>query len=411
MNRNLKICLVNPASPFLINKFVFPNLGLLTISSYLKKNGYYNIEFIDIESNKDYSYIKADIFFIYICTPNVEYAKEIMIQLRKNNLLSKFVAGGPHASLMPQELICFDSISVGDGEVSSLQIVQDYPNLKKIYIETKIENLDEIPFPDRSIIDINKYAENYKLNGNPTTTIITSRGCPWGKCSFCCQYNLPGSKVRYRSAKNIIEEIKEIQEKYNISSFMFFDDTFLGNKRRFKEFCKLVKPLNITYRCLSRVESITPEIISLLVETGCVETGLGLESADQNILNTINKNINIENAEKICNMITDAGIHLKELFIVGLPGESRDSLQKMDDFVSRTNPFDVDFTLLSVFPGSDIYEHPEKYDIKFDRNAKSWYKGKPNEYHKVNRISTSSLTFEELCEKRDELEKKYKRKF
>jgi len=311
----------------------------------------------------------------------------------------------------PEDCQWTDSIVIGEGEVSSLQIVNDYPNVKKVYNEIKIQNLDEVPFADRSIIDIKEYAENYKLDGVPTTTYVTSRGCSWGRCSFCCKYWQHGSKIRYRSAENIVKEMRQVKELYDISGAMFFDDEFLHNKKRLKEFCKLVKPLDITWRCLSRVESINQSTINMVKDAGCVEIGVGIESVDQEILNTINKNIDIEEAEKVCNIIQDNGIHLKELFIVGLPGESRDSLQKMDDFVSRTNPFDVDFTLLSVFPGSDIYEHPEKYDIKFDRNAKSWYKGKPNEYHKVNRISTSSLTFEELCEKRDELEKKYKRKF
>jgi len=408
-NKNIKICMVNPASTFLINKFVFPNLGLLTLSAVFKQNGYQNIEFIDVENNKDYSHIKADIFMIYCASPNVESAKEIMVELKKNNISSKFCIGGPHATLMPQDLMSFDAIIVGEGELASLQILKDYPNIKKIYKENRIENLDDIPFPDRSILDIKMYAENYKLRGTPSTTMITSRGCSWGKCVFCCKYQLPGSKVRYRSAENVIKEIVEIKEKYNINSFVFFDDEFVSNKRRLKEFCELVTPLNIKWRCLSRVESLNKKIISIMSEAGCIEIAVGIESADPEILNIIDKNIEIENAEKVCNMIKSAGINLKELFIIGLPGESHESLQKMDDFVERTQPFDVDFTVLSVFPGSDIYENSEKYDLKFNKKCRSHYKGIPGEYsHTVCRISTSKLTFDEIIEWREKLEKKYK---
>lgn len=412
MNKNdLRICLINPPSPFLINSLVFPPLGLLTLSSVFKQNGYNNIQFIDIASNIDYGDTKADIFFIYVATPNWESAKEVITNLRKNNISSKFVVGGPHPSVNPQDCQWADVIVIGEGEIVSLQILKDYPNVRKIYNEIQIKNLDDIPFPDRSILDVKLYANNYELRGIPTTTYITSRGCSYGKCAFCCKYWVPGTHVRYRSAQNIVDEVQQVQEKYDINGAMFFDDTFLSYKNRLKEFCKLIKPLNVSWRCLSRVESIDEKIIPMLADCGCIEIALGIESADQNILNTINKNINIERAEKSCNIIKDSGIDLKELFIVGLPGESHESLQKMDDFVEITQPFDVDFTVLSVFPGSNIWEHPEKYDIKFNKKCKSHYKGVPGEYiNKVCKISTSNLTFEEIIEWREKLERKYKPK-
>ena len=406
---DLRIILVNPQSPFLINKSVFPPLGLLTLSSYFKKHGYNNIKFIDMLKDVDYSYIKGNIFFIYVATPNLEFAKEAMFMLKKNNISAKFVVGGPHATLAAQDCQWADIIVIGEGEQASLQILKDYPNVKKIYVETKIENLDDIPFPDRSILDIKEYANNYKLRGVPTTTLITSRGCSWGKCSFCCKYWTPESKIRYRSAQNIVEEIKEIQEKYDIHGFMFFDDEFVHNKRRLKEFCELVTPLNIKWRCLSRIESINNKIVPIMKDAGCIEIAVGIESADQEILDNINKHIDIDKAEKACKIIKDNDIDLKELFIIGLPGESHESLQKMDDFVERTNPTDVDFTILSVFPGSDIHENPEKYpNLTFKKGCRGWYKGIPKHYNTVCKISTPTLTFEELIRWRDELEEKHK---
>lgn len=407
---DIRIVLVNPISPFLINKTVFPPLGLLTLSSFFKQNNYTNIQFIDMLYGIDYSTIKGDIFFFYCATPNIEYVKNAMVMFRKNNIHAKMVVGGPHPTLAAEDCMWSDVIVMGEGEISSLQILKDYPNVRKIYGETKIKNLDDIPFPDRSILNINEYAENYKLRGVPTTTIITSRGCSWGRCSFCCKYWTPGSHVRYRSAQNIFNEIKEIKERYNIHGFMFFDDEFCANKHRLKEFCELVQSLDIKWRCLSRVESITEKTVSMMKDAGCIEIAVGIESADQEILNNINKNIDIVKAEKSCNIIKKCGIDLKELFIIGLPRESHESLQKMDEFVEKTQPYDVDFTILSVFPGSDIYDHPEKYpNLIFNKKCKSHYKGIPGEYiHSVCKISTPMLTFDKIIEWREKLEKKYK---
>jgi len=410
MNKNdLKICLINPPSPFLINRMVFPPLGLMTLSAFFKEHGYTNIQFIDmIGADKDYSTVKADIFFIYVATPNSETAKEVMVNLKKNNISSKFVIGGPHPSVAPEDCRWADIIVIGEGETASLQILKDYPNVRKYYIENKIDDLDEIPFADRDIIDIKEYANNYNLRGVPTTVYVTSRGCSWGKCAFCCQYWSIGSKIRYRSAKNIVNEIQQVQEKYGISGAMFFDDEFVHNKRRLKEFCKLIKPLDIKWRCLSRIESIDEKTVSMMAKSGCVEIAIGIESADQDILNNINKNIDVNKAEEACKIIKDAGIDLKELFIVGLPGESHESIQKMDDFVARTQPYDIDFTCLSIFPGSNIWNNPQNYDIQFNKHCKAWYKGIPGNYNTICKISTSKLSFEEIVNARDDLEKKYK---
>lgn len=235
-----------------------------------------------------------------------------------------------------------------------------------------------------------------------------SRGCSWGKCAFCCQYWTIGSRVRYRSAQNIVDELAQVKEKYGISGAMFFDDEFLSNKKRLKEFCKLVKPLDIKWRCLSRVESIDDKIVPIMADAGCVEIAVGIESADQKILDNINKHIDIIKAEKACEIIKNNGIDLKELFIIGLPGESKESIQKIDEFVERTQPYDIDFTVLSVFPGSSIWNNPKNYDIKFNKECKAWYKGIPGHYESICKVSTSSLSFEELVEARNMLEKKYK---
>lgn len=408
MNKNIKICLINPQSPFLIQRNVFPNLGLLTLSSVFKQTGYTNIKFVDlIGRNDDVTNIKADIFFMYVATPNYDAAKDLSIQLRRNNIISKIVVGGPAPTVSPEEFPWADCIVMGDGELASLRILNEYPNVHKYYYEERIKDLDTIPFADRDIIDIRDYANNYKLRGIPTTTIVTSRGCSWGKCSFCSRYT---NGIRYRSAQNIFDEVKQIKEKYGISGFMFFDDELPHNKKRLKEFCKLVTPLDIKWRCLARVDSLNANTIHTMQDAGMVEIALGIESADQEILKNINKNIDIYHAEKICHLIRECHIDLKELFIIGLPGESPESIEAIDKFVEVTRPSDVDFTLLSVYPGSDIYNHPEKYDIKFNKKCKAWYKGKPKEYNNVCTISTSKMSFEDIVKARNYLEEKYKPK-
>lgn len=413
MNKDIKICFINPPSPFLINPNVFPPLGLLGIATIAQKHEYENIQFIDLSGCKDVKKelyeVKADIFFLTAVTAQVEYCREIVYELRKYNMLSKFVLGGVHATVKIDDCFFVNSIVVGDGEIPTLKILKEYPNLKRIYQGKEIKDLDSIPFVNRNFIDIKQYAKNYQLDGHPTTTYVTSRGCSYGKCSFCCRMS---KGVRYRSAQNIFEEVKQVKELYGITGAMFFDDEFVSNRIRLKKFCELLidSKLNIKWRCLARVTSITTSIVKLMEEAGCVEIAVGVESANEEILENITKGIKIDVAKKAIKIIKENNIKVKELFIVGLPGENKQSIKDMDNFCKETKPDDVDFTILSVFPGSKIYENPNDYDIKFIRDCKSFYKSFGDNYNTVCPISTSQMSFSDIIDARDRLEKKYKPK-
>jgi len=402
----MKIALVSPPSPFLINQKVFPPLSLLTLSSVMKQNGFNNIQFLDLAGKNTVPETHADIFFFTATTPQIDYAEKVAIQLKKQNPTAKFVIGGSHATLSHIIPYVFDIVVKGEGENAVLNILHDFPNNNRVYIGKKIQNLDLIPFPDRDIIDIKEYANNYKLNGEPTTTYISAYGCSYGRCAFCCRTT---KGVRYRSAKNLYKEIKLVKERYGIRGAMIFDDEFTANHERLIEFCNLIKNEDIEWRCFSRVTSINNEIAKIMKTAGCVEVAVGIESADEQILKNITKGIKIEHAKQCVKILKKNGIRVKELFIIGLPGEHKGSIQKIDKFVAETEPDDVDFTILCVYPGCNIYKHPDRYDIRFNPTCRSWYKGIKGNYDKVCPIRTSRMDFKEILNARDMLEQKYKR--
>ncbi len=403
----MKIILISPPSPFLSNTPVFPPLGLLTLSAVMKNAGYNNIEFYDFLGDIKLKPIYADIFFIYINTPQLTYINALIDYLRIINPDAKFVAGGPHVTLLPDEIQKFDSLVIGEGEVIVLEILKDYPDLKNKYVGIALKNLDDIPFPDRDIIDITKYANNLLFNNIPSTTYLSSRGCAYNKCAFCSRV---WKGVRYRSAQNLVDEIVQVQKKYNINGAVFFDDEFLNNKKRLEKFCDLIKPYNIKWRCLARVTSINDKTLSIISNSGCTGISVGIESGDQRILDTISKGITVEKAVLACKMIKDYGLNLKEFIIIGLPGETHKSIENTDKFIFDTKPNDIDVSILSVLPGSDIWKNPDKYDIKFKKNCHKFWKSLKNEYPNICPISTSQLSFEEILKARDDIENKYKSK-
>jgi len=409
----MQVLLVNPPSEFLIDENVFPTLGLLYLSSYIKNAGYKDVSLLDLNGNHYLpDSIDADIVGFYSNTPQFPVVLELNKKIKSinKNKLAKYVIGGPHVSGRPQDAIdYFNYVVVGEGEKAFLDIVRSIDSGKPVEEGIKryeyMKDIDSIPFPDRDLIDIHNY--KYIINGLNATTVITSRGCPY-RCAFCAN-NAWGKTIRLRSPENVIEEIKILKNKYGYNAFMFFDDTMTVNKKRMMSICNMIKDLNIIYRCFIRSDTVNREVLIKMKESGCVEVGLGIESGSPRILKIVDKGEKVEQHMQAIRLCREVGIRVKGFFILGLPGENEESIKETTDFLEECNVDDFDITIFTPYPGSIIYQNKEKYDIKFDGDYEDyWYKGKPGHYKSV--ISTSSLSSEDIVSRRDEIEKRFRGK-
>ena len=409
----MKILLVNPPSPFLKDENVFPTLGLLYLSSYLKQAGYTNISILDLNGKHDLpKSLYADIVGFYSSTPQFPNVLKLREQVEKinSNKSAIYIIGGPHVSGKPGDAEpYFDYVIIGEGERVLLDIVKGIDSKKymtdKVVKYEYMKDINEIPFPDRDLIDVKNY--KYFINGRLATALISSRGCPYG-CYFCAN-NAWGNTLRLRSLENVIEEIKFLINKYGYKAFMFFDDTITVNKKRMKTLCAMLGKLDVFYRCFIRSDTVDKDILLQMKQSGCKEVGLGVESGSQRILNLVNKGERIEQHINAIKMCKDIGIRVKGFFILGLPGENEESVKETRDFLSKNNIDDFDMTIFTPYPGSKIYNEREKYDINFNEDYENyWYKGKPGCYRSV--VSTSMLSSKRIAELRDEIEKEFKRK-
>jgi len=393
------ITLINPPANFLLNPLTFPSLGLLYVSAYLKSKGI-KVRVIDLNIDKQPKLSGSDIYGITATTPQYSAAKDILNLIKMINPESYVMIGGPHASCYPfqSQYDGFDLTVVGDGEEATYNVIKNRRGKNIIIYPDEIKNLDELPFPDRDAIDIKKY--HYEIDGVEATNMITSRGCPYS-CAFCCRF-LKG--VRFRSAKNVLAEVEELKNKYGYGGIMFYDDIFILKKDRLKEICAGLKKLNMIWRCFIRANIITEDIIKMMAESGCVEVGMGVESGSQQILNNINKKTSVEQNTEAVRMCHKYGIRLKAFLIVGLPGESKETIEKTKKWIETAQPDDIDVSLLQVYKASDIFKNPNKYDIKFSNPT--FFKGIPGHY--IPTISTSHLTSKELLNARNEIEAEFK---
>nr|HPG30016.1 cobalamin-dependent protein [bacterium] len=210
-------------------------LGLLYLAASLKKKGY-EVRITNFagfnEDNWKNEIKEADIYGIQLYTPTAHLGIEIAKYIKSIFPDKPIICGGAHPSALPYspELKIFDVIVIGEGENTIVNIADNYNNgitPPKIIKSCYIENIDNLAFPDRSMV--NMFEFHRKVNGKRCFGILGSRGCSY-HCAFCDQA-LFGNKIRFRSIDNIISEIKHIIEKYNIRAFEFFDDMFTVSKK------------------------------------------------------------------------------------------------------------------------------------------------------------------------------------
>lgn len=393
-----EILLVNPPSPFLKDQLVMPPLGLMYLSSYLKSKNI-KTQIYDLANSDNYKLIpEAKITAFTATTPQYPYALKALKSLTHDNIK---VIGGPHVSSTNN---CnndgFDISVIGEGEVALNQIILAKNISNSVIYGTSIINLDNLPFPDRNWKGFEKYRYQYKDYNS--TTAMTSRGCPYN-CSFC--FNMFGNKVRFMSPKRVIEEAKTIQD-LGFDMIQYYDDTFTIIKPRVRKISKGLSKLKMKYRCFIRANTVNKELLSDLKQTGCVEVGMGVESGNQDIINTINKQITLEQCKSVIEYCHKINLSIKIFLMVGLPTESKDTINQTIKFIKETKPDDYDISIYTPFPKTDIWEHTENYDIKFNKRSidysKMFYKGKHGNY--TSQVSTSNLTSKEIEILRDHID-------
>ncbi|NVM02609.1 MAG: radical SAM protein [Candidatus Helarchaeota archaeon] len=364
-------------------------LGLAYLASYLETKNQ-NVEILDLvlssdpkkELVKKLKNFKPKIAGITASTVEIYNAHKIA-QIIKKFLDIPVVIGGFHASSLPietlEEFKKFDIAVYGEGEITLTNLISAFESngdlseingvvyrendgkIKKNPPQELIKNLDTLPFPARHKLNINKYRplmETYKQL--PTTGILTSRGCPYS-CTFCSK-GVYGLSYRYRSAQNVLDELKECYYKYKIKDFKFYDDCLTIPRKRLISLCRMIfkEKLDMTWNCYSRVNTIDKELLKIMKRAGCYHVKYGVEAGSRRILQLINKKITLKQAINAIRNTSKVGLAAKVTFMLGLPTETEEELEKTINFAKYLDPDFVTFTITKPFPGTQIYNEALK---------------------------------------------------
>ncbi len=282
---------------------------------------------------------------------------------------------GNHVTALPRDVLKeskLDSVILGEPEFTALELAnrlymnQNIADLggfacrynnEIILNENKHfhDNLDELPFPARDLMENEKYT--LPIINEPCALVIASRGCPY-ECIFCTASLYYGKKPRFRSPGNIINEIKEIKYKYGIRNITMWSDTFTLDKGFVIEICKLLidEKLDIHWMCNSRVDMVDPEMLNLMKKSGCIGISYGIESGSQDILDNTNKRISLSQIRGAIKLTREAGMESLAHVIFGLPGETKETIDKTINFVIMLEPDYVQFYCAIPFPGTEFYK-------------------------------------------------------
>jgi anaerobic magnesium-protoporphyrin IX monomethyl ester cyclase len=214
-------------------------------------------------------------------------------------------------------------------------------------------DLDALPDPAWHLLDIDAY--RLPLKGDRFLMVTPHRGCPY-PCSYCTAQTYYGSKLRRKSVERVVLEIETNIARHGVRDFFFWSDTFTIDKRYVIALSEAITPLDISWASNSRVDTIDEEMAQVMKRAGCWMISFGIESGDQALLDTAGKGAKVEDAEKAVGAAQQAGMKVAGHFVLGMPGETRESLEKTLA-LARKLPLDfVQYYCAVPFPGSRLFE-------------------------------------------------------
>lgn len=367
-----------------------PPLGLASLSAFLEKNNR-QVDILDANAlnltiEDIVSQVKGrHIIGITAMTPFVNTAIHIAKKIKLQNPDSTIILGGPHATLLPVETLEMvpeiDIIVKGEGECTIVALItaltdnislQKIPGIafrdKIIYdnpCSPPIQDLDELPFLSYNMLLIDRYRFHAPHGKKKRVmAMMTSRGCPFD-CIYCSK-PVFGKKYRAQSAKRIVDEIEFLITQYDIQEIVFYDDSFTLNKKRILQLCSEIHERGITidWSCETRVDLIDDELLSAMKTAGCFLIAYGIESGNQVILDNLRKKITLRQIEDAVRKTQSAGIMIVGYFMLGSPGETPATIEETIRFSHILNLDFAQFSLLTPFPGTEIYSKYHTNSLK-----------------------------------------------
>lgn len=387
--------------------------GLCSISAYAKSKGY-SINLIDLRKLKGWEDFrneiinrKPDVVGLTMMSPDYNYVMKCISLIKDIDSNIKTVVGGPHPSIMPDEVSEnpeIDHILIGEGEISFTELLS---NIEKKTLSSRVihgiqPDLEEIPFVDRELYGQQEIPIVNCLP-SPFITTIAGRGCIYN-CSFCqpAERSIFGKKVRRRSVKNIIKELNILRGKYSFKSMLIHDDCLTEDRNWVIEFCDKYRTNGFEeqFVCQARANHIVKnrDMIKRMKDVGLKMLIIGFESGSQRILNFLRKGTTVEQNYEAARICKELGILIWANYMLGIPTETKEEVLATVKMIRSIKPFHCSPAFFTPHPGSDLFDYCERNDISLIKNHEDYRRSigskkiKGVDYKFLNKVLVMSVS-------------------
>lgn len=386
----MKILLIKSGNLTTRARGITPPLGLMYIASYIKQERNDEVRILDIRLYKEplrkvYSTIEEfqpELIGIGALTLEAPAMYQIA-HLIKQVTDVPVIAGGPHATSVPEEVMKnkdIDMVVIGEGEVTFnevLNAIENDINLdniagigcrkdNEILINPNrgyIENLDELPFPAWDLVELQKYAITASMSTvgfRPYMVLLTSRGCPF-HCTYC--HNIFGKRFRARSAANVLKEMSILIKDYHINDFEIIDDISNFDRDRVKSIFRGIIDrdwkVNLSFPNGVRTDMLDEETILLMKKAGTSEISIAIETTSPRLQKMVKKNLNLDKVKKMIDVCVDSGMFVRGFLMLGFPTETEEELKATINFACKSRIHEALFFLVNPFGGTELSKQIE----------------------------------------------------
>ena len=371
-------------------------LGLGFLQAYLQQFGF-RVEILDndiqtppvgtVEWTVAYARAKRPRFIgVYVHSAGVPEALALLQALRKGTD-AKLMVGGPHYTLFPEDAPDYiDHVVVGEGELALLDIVSG-ETTERIHRRELIADLDTLPWPSYDYFINQDYIFDIAMfDMKPTVVSVnSSRGCPYG-CTFCGTQAIWGRRYRIFSAEKIYDYIRELRARHNVRGIYFREDNFICNVKRVTTFCHLIlrDDFPVEWACEARVDTLDrhPEMLEQMASAGCRGLYIGVESGSPRVLELMNKQITVEQIERVFAASKKYGVKTYASMCYGIPGETPEDREETRRMLERIKPDAISEAVFIGIPKSPLYD---------------WMRENNAYYHEDERRFLYPNGYRELC--------------
>jgi len=367
-----------------------PPYPLLLLATVLRAAGH-QAEIIDALA-EDLSFDEvvgrcAGVDFVVLLTSVMTFSEDRVVlgELKRRQPHLKTIIYGSIATFMPEFCLRFEEVDFiirREAEWALRDFLTDYAAGGERWKQARglgyreggrpvvndfypfIENLDDLPFADWSLLKASRRYFNPAVARHPYVTDLTSRGCP-GRCIYCMAPPFYGRKIRARSTQNVLEGFRR-HAAAGYREVYIRDEMFTTFRGRVREICQgiIAEGLDLTWLCSAKVGSIDREAMDLMKRAGCHTIKLGVESGCQEILDRVKKDIKVEQTAETFRWAREVGLNTHAHMMIGAPGETADTIRRTLKFLKKIKPTTVTFAIITPFPGTPLFEEVAAKDPK-----------------------------------------------